>query len=89
MQPVRRLLRAKEPHHHLRQCRVFSTAEPVPQLEATLRMTQQYQLSATITSQSAAGGGAAVDMAKSGPAVIAAADGRKKRSNRLQARVPY
>jgi hypothetical protein len=52
-------------------------------------MTQQYQLSATITSQSAAGGGAAVDMAKSGPAVIAAADGRKKRSNRLQARVPY
>jgi hypothetical protein len=38
--------------------------------------------------QSAAGGGAAVDMAKSGSAVIAAADGRKQRSNRLQARVP-
>jgi hypothetical protein len=25
-------------HHHLRQCRAFSTAEPVPRLEATLRM---------------------------------------------------
>jgi hypothetical protein len=29
-----------------------------------------------------------VDMAKSGPAVMAAADKRKQRSNRLQARVP-
>jgi hypothetical protein len=29
-----------------------------------------------------------VDMAKSGPAVMAAADERKQRSNRLQARVP-
>jgi hypothetical protein len=88
MQPARRLLRAKKPHRHLRQCRVFSTAEPVSRLEAALRMTQQCQLSATITSQSAAGGGAAVDMAKSGPAVIAATDERKQRSNRLQARVP-
>jgi hypothetical protein len=38
--------------------------------------------------QSSAGGGAAVDMAKSGPAVMAAADEQKQRSNRLQARVP-
>jgi hypothetical protein len=38
--------------------------------------------------QSAAGRGATVDMAKSGPIVIAAADGRKQRSNHLQARVP-
>jgi hypothetical protein len=29
-----------------------------------------------------------VDMAKSGPAVMAAADGQKQRSNRLQTRVP-
>jgi hypothetical protein len=29
-----------------------------------------------------------VDMAKSGPAVMAAADERKQRSNRVQARVP-
>ena len=29
-----------------------------------------------------------VDMAKSGPAVMAAADERKRRSNRLQAHVP-
>jgi hypothetical protein len=29
-----------------------------------------------------------VDMAKSGPTVMAAADERKQRSNRLQARVP-
>jgi hypothetical protein len=41
-----------------------------------------------ITGQSAAGGGATVDMAKSGPAVMAAADEQKQRSNRLQARVP-
>jgi hypothetical protein len=88
MQPVRRLLRAKNPQRHLRQCRVFSTAEPVPRLEAALHMTQQCQMSATITGQSAAGGGAVVDMAKSGPAVIVAADEQKQRSNRLQARVP-
>jgi hypothetical protein len=66
----------KKPHRHLRQCRAFSAAEPVPRLEATLRMTQQCQSSTTITGQSAAGGGATVNMAKSGPAVIAA-DGRK------------
>jgi hypothetical protein len=76
-----------QPHRHLRQCRVFSTAEPVPRLEAALRVTQQYQLSATITGQSAVGIGTAVDMAKSGPVVIAAIDERKQRSNRLQARV--
>jgi hypothetical protein len=60
----------------------------VPRLEAALRMTQQCQSSTAITGQSAAGGGAVVDMAKSGPAVIAAVDGRKQWSNRLQARVP-
>jgi hypothetical protein len=38
--------------------------------------------------QSAAGGGATVDVAKSGPTVMAASDERKQRSNRLQARVP-
>jgi hypothetical protein len=51
-------------------------------------MAQQCQSSTTITSRSAAGEGATVDMAKSGPAVMAAADERKQRSNRLQARVP-
>jgi hypothetical protein len=30
----------KKLHRHLRQCRVFSTAEPVPRLEAALRVTQ-------------------------------------------------
>jgi hypothetical protein len=50
-------------------------------------VTQQYQLSATITGQSAAGGGATVDMAKSGPAVIAATDVWKQQSNHLQARI--
>jgi hypothetical protein len=50
-------------------------------------VSQQCQLSATITDQSAAGRGATVDMAKSGPAVIAARDGRKHRSNHLQARI--
>jgi hypothetical protein len=58
--------------------------ETIPQLEAALRMTQQCQSSTTITGQSAAGRGATVDMAKSGPI----ADERKQRSNRLQAHVP-
>jgi hypothetical protein len=51
-------------------------------------MTQQCQLKATATGQSAAGVGTTVGMAKSGPTVIAAADEQKQRSNRLQARVP-
>jgi hypothetical protein len=88
MQPAQRLLRARNPCRHSRQCRVSSTAESVPRLEAALRMTQQCQLSTTIMGQSATGGGATVDMAKSGQAVIVAADERKQRSNRLQARVP-
>jgi hypothetical protein len=50
-------------------------------------VTQQCQLSATITGQSAAGIGATVDMAKSGLAVIAATDVRKRRSNHLQGRI--
>jgi hypothetical protein len=64
-------------HRHLRQYHAFSTAEPVPRLEATLRMTQQCQPSASITGQSAVGEGAMVNMAKSGPAVMAVAGGRK------------
>jgi hypothetical protein len=72
----------------LRQYRAFSTAEPVPRLEATLRMAQQCQLSTSITGQSAAGEGATVNMAKSGPVVMAATRGRKQRSSRLQAHVP-
>jgi hypothetical protein len=72
----------------LRQYRAFSTAEPVPRLEATLRMAQQCQPSTSVTGQSAAGEGAMVDMAKSGPTVMAAAGGRKQQSSRLQAHVP-
>jgi hypothetical protein len=51
-------------------------------------MAQQCQPSTSITGQSAAGEGAMVDMAKSGPTVMAAAGGRKQRSSRLQAHVP-
>jgi hypothetical protein len=40
MQPAQRLLRARKPHRHLRQCRAFSTAELVLRLEATLRVAQ-------------------------------------------------
>jgi hypothetical protein len=72
----------------LRKYRAFSTAEPVPRLEATLRTAQQCQPSASITGQSAAGEGATVDMARSGPVVMAAAGGRKQQSNHLQAHVP-
>jgi hypothetical protein len=75
-------------HCHLRQYRAFSTAESVPRLKATLRMAQQCQPSTSITGQSAAGEGAMVDMAKSGPTVMAAAGGREQRSSRLQAHVP-
>jgi hypothetical protein len=51
-------------------------------------MAQQCQPGASVTGQSAAGEGATVDMAKSGPAVMTAAGGRKQQSNRLQAHVP-
>jgi hypothetical protein len=61
--------------------------EPVQRLEAAPRVTQQCQLSATNMGQSAAGIGATVDMTKGGPAVIAATDVRKRRSNHLLARI--
>jgi hypothetical protein len=51
-------------------------------------MAQQCQPSTSVMGQSAAGEGATVDMAKSGPAVMAVAGGRKQQSNRLQAHVP-
>jgi hypothetical protein len=51
-------------------------------------MAQQCQPSTSITGQSAAGEGATVDMAKSGPAVMAAVGGQKQQSSRLQAHVP-
>jgi hypothetical protein len=75
-------------HRHLRQYCAFSTAEPTPRLEATLRTAQHCQPSASITGQTAAGEGATVDMARSGPTVMAAAGERKRRSNRLRAHVP-
>jgi hypothetical protein len=69
-------------HRHSHHYRASSIAEPVPRLEATLRMTQQCQPGASITGQSAAGEGATVDAAKNGPAVMAVADGQKQRSRR-------
>src|SRR5688500_16570057 len=51
-------------------------------------MAQQCQPSTSVTGQSATGEGATVDMAKSRPAVMAAAGERKQQSNRLQAHVP-
>jgi hypothetical protein len=51
-------------------------------------MAQQCQPSTSVTGQSAAGEGATIDMAKSGPAVMAAAGGWKQQSNRLPAHVP-
>jgi hypothetical protein len=50
-------------HRHSRHCHASSIAEPVPQLEETLRTTQQRQP------------GAMVNTAKSGPAVMAVAGG--------------
>jgi hypothetical protein len=51
-------------------------------------MAQQCQPSVSVTGQSAAGEGATVDMARSGPIVMAAVGEQKRRSNRLQAHVP-
>jgi hypothetical protein len=51
-------------------------------------MAQQCQPSTSVTGQSATGEGATIDMAKSGPTVMAAAGGRKQQSNCLQAHVP-
>jgi hypothetical protein len=69
-------------HRHSHHYRASSTVEPVPRLEATLRMTQQCQPGASIAGQSAAGEGATVDAVKNGPAVMAVAGGRKQRSRR-------
>jgi hypothetical protein len=51
-------------------------------------MAQQCQPSTSVTGQSAVGEGATVEMAKSGPTVMATTGGRKQQSNRLQAHVP-
>jgi hypothetical protein len=75
-------------HRHSCQYRAFSTAEPVPRLEATLRITQQCQPSTPVTGQSAAGEGATVDTARNGPVVMAVAGGRKQQSSRQQAHAP-
>jgi hypothetical protein len=57
-------------HRHLRHHRASSTAEPIPQLEATQRTTQQRQPGAT------------VNAAKNGPAVMAVAGGQEQRPRR-------
>jgi hypothetical protein len=75
-------------NHHSLQYRAFSNAEPVPRLEATLRMTRQCQPTTSVTGQSAAGEGATVDTARNGPAVMAVEGGRKQQSSRQQAHVP-
>jgi hypothetical protein len=62
--------------------------EPVPQLEAALRTAQQCQLGTLVTGRSAAGEGTTVNMARSGPTVMAVAGGRKQQSNHLQVHVP-
>jgi hypothetical protein len=75
-QPARRMLHAKQLHRHLRHHRASSIAEPIPRLEATQRTTQQRQP------------GAAINAAKSGPAVMTVAGGREQRSRRQQSSRP-
>jgi hypothetical protein len=60
---------------------LLGTTEPVQRLEASPCMTQQCQLSATVMGQSAAGIDVTVGMTIGGPAVIAATDGQRQRSN--------
>jgi hypothetical protein len=55
--------------------RLLETTEPVQRLEVAPRMTQQCQLSATVTGQSAVGIDTTVGMTIGGPAVIAATGG--------------
>jgi hypothetical protein len=57
-------------HRHLRHHRASSVAEPIPQLEAAQRTTQQRQPGAT------------VNTAESGPTVMMVAGGREQRSRR-------
>jgi hypothetical protein len=57
-------------HRYLRHHRASSTAEPIPRLEATQRMTQQRQTGAT------------VNAAKNGLAVMAVAGGQEQLSRR-------
>jgi hypothetical protein len=65
----------KQPHRHLRHHRASLIAEPIPRLEATQRTTQQCQPDAAVND-------AAVNAAKSGPAVMTVAGGREQRSRR-------
>jgi hypothetical protein len=60
----------KQLHRHLRHDCASSSAEPIPRLEATQRTTQQRQPDA------------AVNAAKSGPAVMTVAGEREQRSRR-------
>jgi hypothetical protein len=78
----------KKLHRHSRHYRASSTVEPVPRLEATLRMSQQCQLGTSVMGQSAAGEGATVDTTRNGPAVMAVAGGRKQRSSRQPSSCP-
>jgi hypothetical protein len=78
----RAVVTCKKPHRHSRHYRASSTAEPVPRLKATLRITQQCQPGTSVTGQLAAGEGAMVDTARNGSAVMAVAGGRKQRSSR-------
>jgi hypothetical protein len=66
----------KQLHRHLRHHRASSIAEPIPRLEATRRATQQRQPDA------------AVNAAKSGPAVMTVAGGREQRSRRQPSSCP-
>jgi hypothetical protein len=61
--------------------RLLGTTEPVQRLEAAPRMTQQCQLSATVTGQSVVGIDTIVGMTIGGPTVIASTDAQKQRSN--------
>jgi hypothetical protein len=64
-------------HRHSHHYHASSTAEPIPRLEATLRMTQQCQPGTT------------ANTAKNGPTVMAVAGGQEQRSRRQpQAYVP-
>jgi hypothetical protein len=61
--------------------RLLGTTEPAQRLEAAPRMTQHCQLSVMVMGQLATGIDTTDGMTIGGPAVIAAIDRRKQRSN--------
>ena len=87
----------EKPHHHSRQYRASSTAEPIPRLEATQRTTQQRQPGATVNAAQkwagSNGGGRRVGAAVTASAKLTSHPGAAREPSlaalRQRVRVPF